>query len=201
MYRPLSEPVTWAAGAKSENYAENHLLTSTTPTLNGFLTSNGSISEFIVQLMRDMDGVRVPSGGAGNKMLMLLEGRGGCYIQDRGVSRWDTCAAQAVIEAHGGVLGKLSSFIATQKIESYTYIKSSENQDLEPGLANLTLYNAADKSLYRKGETTPITDATMAKPYSNLCGLIALHRDALDKLQEYHAAMLRVMAASPPSYD
>ena len=41
--------------------------------------------------------VRVPSGGAGNKALMLLEGKDDVYIQDRGVSRWDTWAAQAVI--------------------------------------------------------------------------------------------------------
>ena len=40
-------------------------------------------------------------------MLMLLENKGGVYIQDRGLSRWDTCAAQAVIEAYGGSLGIL----------------------------------------------------------------------------------------------
>jgi 3'-phosphoadenosine 5'-phosphosulfate (PAPS) 3'-phosphatase len=39
----------------------------------------------------------VPSGGAGNKMMMLLEGKGCVYIQDRGVSRWDTCGAQVFI--------------------------------------------------------------------------------------------------------
>ena len=39
----------------------------------------------------------MPSGGAGNKLMMLLEGKGAVYIQDRGVSRWDTCGPQAVI--------------------------------------------------------------------------------------------------------
>jgi len=33
--------------------------------------------------MKELGYERVPSGGAGNKMLMLLEGRGSAYIQDR----------------------------------------------------------------------------------------------------------------------
>ena len=39
-------------------------------------------------LIKQLGFDRVPSGGAGNKMLMLLEGKGAAYIQDRGVSRW-----------------------------------------------------------------------------------------------------------------
>ena len=39
-------------------------------------------------LIKELSFDRVPSGGAGNKMLMLLEGKGAAYIQDRGVSRW-----------------------------------------------------------------------------------------------------------------
>ncbi|EKX53721.1 hypothetical protein GUITHDRAFT_64161 [Guillardia theta CCMP2712] len=73
----------------------------------GFLTTNGKISGFVEKLMGELKEERVSSGGAGNKMLMLLEGKGGMYIQDRGVSRWDTCAAQAVIEAYGGLLCRL----------------------------------------------------------------------------------------------
>jgi hypothetical protein len=46
------------------------------------------ISPFIVALISQLGFDRVPSGGAGNKMLMLLEGKGAAYIQDRGVSRW-----------------------------------------------------------------------------------------------------------------
>jgi hypothetical protein len=41
-----------------------------------------------VALIKQLNFDRVPSGGAGNKMLMLLEGKGAAYIQDRGVSRW-----------------------------------------------------------------------------------------------------------------
>jgi hypothetical protein len=73
-------------------------------------------------------------------MLMLLEKKGGAYIQDRGVSRWDTCAAQACIDAYGGQLSKLSSFMDGRK-ESYTYLKTESNTDFTPGVSNLTLYN------------------------------------------------------------
>jgi hypothetical protein len=52
-----------------------------------FLCYTG-ISPFIVALIKQLNFDRVPSGGAGNKMLMLLEGKGAAYIQDRGVSRW-----------------------------------------------------------------------------------------------------------------
>ena len=82
----------------------------------GLLTTNSPISPFVGSLVEDLGAVRVRSGGAGNKMMMLLERSiyGGCddgdgggpmlYIQDRGVSRWDTCAAEGVLEAHGGRL-------------------------------------------------------------------------------------------------
>lgn len=40
------------------------------------LTTNGRISSFIESLIRELKFKRVASGGAGNKMLMLLEGKG-----------------------------------------------------------------------------------------------------------------------------
>lgn len=153
--------------------------------------------------MKELNFVRVPAGGAGNKMLMLLEGKGGCYIQDRGVSRWDTCGAQAVIEAYGGQLGKLSSFIDTGAIESYTYLKSSQNLDFVPGLANLTPYNVIDKSLVKKGEVSVADSVEKVKAYSNLCGLIALAADnsSSESFVSMHAAILRALALNAASYD
>lgn len=62
-------------GAHSEGFVEDRLDTVASP-VNGLLTSNGKISPFIEQLITGMGYVRVPSGGAGNKMLMLLEGKG-----------------------------------------------------------------------------------------------------------------------------
>ncbi len=88
VFRPITVPYTFAAGAVSEGYVE-HVLNEDGPyNPKGLLTSNGAISPFIGHLIDELGYSRVRAGGAGNKMLMLLEGKGGCYIQDRGVSRW-----------------------------------------------------------------------------------------------------------------
>jgi len=197
VYRPITSPPTWALGAFSEGIAESYLNEKFPPNDSGFLTSNGKISPFISNLIDDLGYERVRSGGAGNKMLMLLEGKGAAYIQDRGVSRWDTLASQAVIEAHGGVLCKLTRFIDSQSIESYTYLKSDINADFEPGVARLTPYNAATAH-----ETEPeVLEAWMFKPYANLCGFLALNCKNTDQLEAISQAISRVKLASPPSFD
>ena len=201
VYRPLTHPPTWAAGAASEKFTASNLAMATVPNSKGLLTSNGAISPFIEKLIEEYDYVRVPSGGAGNKMLMLLEGKGSAYIQDRGVSRWDTSGAQAVIEANGGTLSKLTSFIRTKELQSYTYLKSGLNLDFERGVANLTPFNCADKGAVKKGEKRPAVDCASVQPYSNLCGLLALEGKALLDLDSIHAAMLKVISETPPSYD
>lgn len=44
-------------------------------------------------------------GGAGYKALQLLEGKAHAYVfASPGCKKWDTCAPEAVLEAHGGVL-------------------------------------------------------------------------------------------------
>lgn len=91
VFRPITTPFTYAAGASSEGYFDSVLNEDGPLNPQGLLTSNGSISPFIGHLIEELGYSRVPSGGAGNKMLMLLEGKGGCYIQDRGVSRWYVC--------------------------------------------------------------------------------------------------------------
>lgn len=201
VYRPLTQPPTWAAGAASEEFIASNLAMATIPNTKGLLTSNGAISPFVEKLIEEYDYVRVPSGGAGNKMLMLLEGKGSAYIQDRGVSRWDTSGAQAVIEANGGTLSKLTSFIRSKELLSYTYLKSAQNLDFEPGVANLTPFNCADKSAVKKGEKRPAVDCASVQPYSNLCGLLAIEGKALLHLDSIHAAMLKVIDETPPSYD
>lgn len=201
VYRPITEPPTWAAGAKSENYADHELDMATTPNVNGLLTTNGSISPFTVQMMAHCQLHRVPSGGAGNKMLMLLEGKGGAYIQDRGVSRWDTCGAQAVIEAHGGILCKLTSFLDDKSLESYKYLQSSDNLDFIPGRSNLTPYNARNKSSVPKGAVVIAQQVNEVKPYSNLCGLLALHSSCLHSLDMFYEGMKKAEATEAPGFD
>ena len=176
VYRPLSGKPTWAAGAKPEGYSDSNLsMASKDESDNaGLLTSNGSISPFIEELVKELDYPRTPSGGAGNTMLMLLEKKGKAYIQDRGVSRWDTAGAQAVIEAHGGVLCKLGPIINCQgKDESYTCLKSDTNLDFVAGEAHLTKYNAA--AVGDMGDSKRMAvDESEVKPYANLCGLFAI---------------------------
>ena len=201
VYRPLTNPNTWAAGAASEQFCECNLNMASVPNERGMLTSNGVISPFVAKLIEELDYERVPSGGAGNKMMMLLEGKGIAYIQDRGVSRWDTSGAQAVIEANGGSLSKLTSFISSAKLESYTYLRSSYNLDFESNSASLTLYNAADKTTVTRGEKQLAEFVESVKPYSNLCGLLAVQRTAMPRLASLHEAILRAAAVVPPSYD
>lgn len=202
VYRPIPQPNTWAAGAQSEDFFESELDVKTEPNPRGFLTSNGGISPFLKQLMVELDYERVPSGGAGNKMLMLLEGKGACYVSDRGVSRWDTCAAEAVIDAHGGLLCKLSAVGAPLPWDGsgrYCYLKSERNLDFVPGLATLSAYNAAEKPPLTGGPAGKVTDVHSVKPYANLCGLIALSKQT--QLEPLVAAILKATEKQPPAFD
>ena len=90
---------------------------------------------------------------------------GDIYIQDRGLSRWDTCAAQAILEAQGGVLCKLDKFIEDGVISSYQYSVSEINTDPNP-LACFSSNNLLCGSIG--------VQCDLVKPYSNLCGLLAI---------------------------
>eukprot|EP00536_Pseudo-nitzschia_multiseries_P010029 jgi/Psemu1/297463/fgenesh1_pm.294_\ len=218
VYRPLSRPgPTWAAGAAGEGYASSsHTNVGDGGDGDGddgdasvLLTTNGGISPFLESLMDELQCHRMPSAKGST-----------LYIQDRGVSRWDTCAAQAVLEAHGGILCRLDRFLEGENDDddtdtdgssvgaggysysSYTYRKTDTNPDFEPGLARVTKYNAADAvALDRLGDTagTP----SEVKPYANLCGLVAL--GAADNTPERRAelrdALRRAADRSPPAYD
>ena len=209
VYRPIPQPNTWAIGAASESFRESYLNVAPlgkVPLVNsrGLLTSNGGISSFVQNLISNLHYERVPSGGAGNKMLMLLEGKGSCYIQDRGVSRWDTCGAQAVLEAYGGALSKLSSFVSTQQLHSYTYLKTNMNLDFVPGLSALTPHNAAQKELLQPGKKVLATSPELVQPYSNLCGLLALSPQlyqSKEDMENLTSAISVTASAFPPSYD
>ena len=198
VYRPIPNPATWAAGCKAEEHTSGNLDFQEPPHTNGLLTTNGSISKFTEVLMEELKYERVRSGGAGNKMMMVLEGKGTCYIQDRGVSRWDTCAAQAIIEAHGGALVKLAPFVNNKELQSYTYRKSEENLDFVPGLSGLTPYNARIKG-FEKGAKAESVD--QVQPYSNLHGLFAVSKYGLEHMNVYHEAIQKAKAAHPPAYD
>jgi 3'-phosphoadenosine 5'-phosphosulfate (PAPS) 3'-phosphatase len=219
VYRPLTAKPTWAVGAKSESYSD-HSFVEFHSDLDGggLLTSNGSISPFIESLIDELNMKRTKAGGAGNKMLLLLEqslklAREGCaddfekncmlYIQDRGVSRWDTCAAEAVLEAFGGRIFKLT-FVQynadvkkdTDERRRYTYLASETNLDFNP-LARCTKYNS-----YSYDVPSKIAHDAM-KPYSNLCGLVAFGKECNFEqgLRYISDAIQRAAHKNAPSYD
>jgi 3'-phosphoadenosine 5'-phosphosulfate (PAPS) 3'-phosphatase len=215
VYRPFDLPwaphlgPTWASGAKSENYLNCHLDNdcSTTPPEHfkddSLLTSNGTVSNFLLAMMEKLGYERYKSGGAGNKMLMLLEGKGSAYIQDRGVSRWDTCAAQACLEAQGGLLCKLTSFLSSNaEEEGYKYLRSQINLDFEKDVACLSIYNAR-LPLLQQLPLHPVNDVTEVKPYSNMCGLLALSMEmnTLENKKRILDAAKVASQISPPAFD
>ena len=127
---------------------------------------------------------------------------GTCYIQDRGVSRWDTCAAQAVLEAHGGCFAKLSAFAGGGgALANYRYVKGDANVDFEPGLAFLTAYNARSKPAEAEGGPPRATAEQQLKPYSNTCGLVALPPAEVASLDAYRRAVAAAAAKAPPAFD
>ena len=222
VYRPLTAPPTFALGCAAEGVARSSLdlglggataappRTHTPPSTasaRGLMCSNGNLSPFTQALAVELGSGLVRAGGAGNKVLLLLEGKGQSYIQDRGVSRWDTCAAQAVLEAHGGCLAKLAAFAASPEAESslatYRYVPSETNADFEPGLASLTAYNAKEppEAAADGGAPPRATAVEQLKPYANTCGLFALAPSEMGDLAEYRRAIAAATAQHPPAYD
>lgn len=203
VYRPLDHgSPTWAMGCRAEGLTRSRLRERT--SRGGFLCSAGRVSPFLTYLASEMQLPLTPAGGAGNKVLLLLEGEGAAYVQDRGLSRWDTCAAQAVLEAHGGVLAQLQPFEARGEVIGYTYRPSSvgSNSDFEPGVARLTKYNAAPDARHLVSDGVMASEVSQVQPYANMLGLLALPSSAS---QEGLARCLEAVRSSArvhaPEYD
>ena len=201
MYRPLTTPVTWAAGAKSEEVVMGVLDMADPPVPNGMLITDGKVSPFIVELIDELGYERVGSVASGNRAMMLLEGKGGAYIRDTGgFAKWDTSAPTAVLEAYGGTMSKLPGFLEDGSLEGYTHLKTAKNLDFVPGQPTLTLSNIKDKSAYVKGSTMTAGDVSAVKEYSCVQGLVAADKAAMGELPKIREAMLRVMEESEPTY-
>jgi hypothetical protein len=120
-------------------------------------------------------------------------------ISIRGVSRWDTCAAQAVLEANNGILQKLFPYnIDPYEASSYKYLKSDANLDFEEDLASLTTYNSRTK-VEKNMQPTKAMNVMEVKPYANLCGLIALAHNS--QISEIRAAIIRTKEKVKPAFD
>lgn len=201
IYRPLTEPPTWAAGAKSENCVMGLLDVAKVPNPKGVLVTDGAVSVFLEKVIEELQFVKVPAYASGNRALMLLEGKAGAYIRDTGgFAKWDTSGPQAVLEAYGGTMSKLPSFLSDKKLESYTYLKSKQNLDFEPDMVTLTLSNAKDKKVARLVRDVLASEVDLVKEYSCLMGLLALDKQNFEQLDYFHSAMLKVQAIHPPTY-
>lgn len=199
MYRPLTEPVTWAAGAKSEECVMGSLDMAEDPKPQGMLVTDAKVSPFINGLIDELGYERVNSVASGNRAMMLLEGKGGAYIRDTGgFAKWDTCAPQAVLEAHGGCMAKLPPFLKDQSLESYTHLKTSKNLDFTPNQVHLTLSNAKDKATYVKGVDVLVQDVTAIKEYACVQGLVAVDAKAMDDLPKIHDKMMHMTVEGGP---
>lgn len=219
IYRPLTMPVTWAAGAASENCIMGHLDRSR-QNPKGMLVTDGKVSKFLSSLIDEMGFEKVPSLASGNRALMLIEGKAGAYIRDTGgFAKWDTSGPQAVLEAYGGVMAKLPPFLSDKTLESYTHLKSSTNLDFEPGIVQLTKSNAVNKSDVKKdivtitkqgssiitttsNVVTIVDDLALVKPYSCLAGLVALNKQGMtdENIDRIHNSMIKVSVDHPPTY-
>lgn len=199
VYRPVSRPQTWAAGCAAEGLFVGELdFRPSEPKWDGILATNGALTAFNSALAEELGFEFVRAGGAGNKLLSVIEGKGSCYISDRGVSRWDTCAPQAVCDAAGGTLAKLDTFIAEGRLASYTYEKTDVNLDFTPGQVHLSKYNKRPDESSSSGL---VATAAQLKPYANVCGLMALGPIALPKLELFLGACRAANTRAPVEYN
>eukprot|EP00924_Labyrinthula_sp_SR-Ha-C_P009244 augustus_masked-scaffold_2-processed-gene-17.45-mRNA-1 protein AED:1.00 eAED:1.00 QI:0/-1/0/0/-1/1/1/0/381 len=146
-----------------------------------FLTTNGSISPFLETLISDLNCIRVKQGGCGNKVLRLIAYSLGevdaMYIQDRGVSRWDSCAPEAVLTAFDGVFYTLSSVFSSDSAGGYKYDTNKKTfVDSISTKPVFSKYNIKSIEELDKLNGKPITKTCIdkVKPYSNLEGLCAI---------------------------
>ncbi|KAK3749467.1 hypothetical protein QZH41_013433, partial [Actinostola sp. cb2023] len=85
--------------------------------------SNKSVVEAI-EAMKPDGVLRV--GGAGHKVVLVLEGDADGYIfASPGCKRWDTCATEAVLEALGGKLTDVFGSQVTYDFEADNYVNKS----------------------------------------------------------------------------
>jgi 3'-phosphoadenosine 5'-phosphosulfate (PAPS) 3'-phosphatase len=174
VFRPIEG--IYAAGCCSEGYFNTNLV-RTKLNRTTVLTSNGRISTFIEGLGL----TRVPAGGCGNKILLILEGQG-IYILDRGVSRWDSLCCTGYPRGGGRRIVYIDEFFCPVKWRD-TYALTDVNLDPNP----LAVAGPMNSS------------GTRMKPYSNLCGLVAVPRECNNS--EYMEALrTRCLSSSAPAY-
>lgn len=201
IYRPLTEPATWAAGAKSEGCVMGFLDQAETPNPTGVLVTDGQVTPFLEKVIEELKFQKVPAYASGNRALMLVEGKAGAYIRDTGgFAKWDCSGPQAVLEAYGGIMSKLPKFLEDKTLTSYTYLKTKKNLDFVPDTVMMTLSNAKDKKVARLVRDVLATEVDLIKEYACVQGLLALTKENAERLDTFQSAMNKVKASDPPIY-
>lgn len=92
-------------------------------------TSRSHGSEKIEQSIKKINPSNVfRIGGAGNKIIKLIEGDIDCYLfPTPGTSKWDTCAGEIILETMGGILTNIFG-------EDYNYNYDLNNIKNEDGV-------------------------------------------------------------------
>lgn len=105
-----------------DNLPQDKLIVTTTAS-----HGNKAINESIEALKPDQV-IRV--GGAGHKVLLVMEGKAHAYVfASNGSKRWDTCAPEAVLRSMGGeltdVFGKPIEYCSRSSYQNYLGIVAS----------------------------------------------------------------------------
>ena len=157
-------------------------------TNRGFVVSRSRASDFLKKLGTSLGQPEIKAGVVVTKPCCYWKGKADVYVQDGGMSRWDTCAPEAVVKAAGGCFYRLDGVVqpTSEKDEepseadrkglmSYQYKVSTENADFVAGISNISPYNAAKKGSVKKGDPPrKIRDKKEILPYSNILGAFVL---------------------------
>ena len=83
----------------------------------------------------------------------------------------------------------------------YRYLKTDTNLDFVPGIARLTKYNSVSCDAIQPNQMAD--DVNQVKPYSNLCGLVAVGKEwsNVEGMKLISDAIHRAGEKNAPSYD
>lgn len=75
-------------------------------TINSGRTIINVVCSHLLQTVKSLAPTEViRAGGAGNKILMVLEGKADAYVYpSRGTKKWDSCAPEAIVREAGGTV-------------------------------------------------------------------------------------------------
>jgi 3'-phosphoadenosine 5'-phosphosulfate (PAPS) 3'-phosphatase len=200
VYRPIGNE-TYAMGDRQGFYEEK---LNRVKQPYGLLTTPGHISKFLQAIVETMQQVipefaLIRAGGSGNKVLKVLEGYG-IYVQDRGLSRWDTCGSEAILAARGGLICMLEPLLTPESPEQgYNYLKTGTNLNFKPDVALLSDYNSRVNP--HPVEKTWAKLVEEVEPYANLLGLLVIPEALMHLKVDIIQACIRAKEIAEPEYN